>query len=326
VYQGHTNAVMLPSELNRWNPEQGRMNRIEGTDLFVRTETAPINGRVEYKLVVDGNWILDPLNPRKAAGGYGENSDVWMPEYVPPTTIAYNPNIPHGTIDTFWIDSKFLHRTHPIFVYSPAEMTNIHELPLLFVTDGGDYLSFGKMNNILDNLLAAKQIHPLIAVFIDPRTTLNDNATNKRMTDYAANDTLLDFLEKEITPFIEKKYHTSNNATERTIMGASMGGLIATYAVLKRPELIVNCAAQSPAYLQAHAAVIELAKQVQKSSANIYIDTGTIHDTREEASLVAGLLRDKGARVLYAEYPEGHNWSNWRARIGKILQYFFPAK
>jgi enterochelin esterase-like enzyme len=281
---------------------------------------------VEYKLWVDSNWILDPLNKRKTQGGYGENSDVWMPEYVPPSTIEYNPNIPHGTIDTFWIESKFLHHTHPIFVYTPAGNTDNHELPVLFVTDGGDYLSLGKMNNILDHLLAAKHIRPLIVVFTDPRTNLNDNTTNKRMNDYAANDTFLDFLEKEIAPFVEEKYHTTKNASQRTILGASMGGLIATYAVLKRPQFVLNCAAQSPAYLQAHAAVIELTKNISKISVNIYIDTGTIHDTQEEASLVAGLLKDKDANVSYAEYPEGHNWSNWRARIGKILEYFFPAK
>lgn len=326
VYRGHANSVSVPSELNRWNPDHGRMKRIDGTDLFVREETMPINGRLEYKFWADSSWILDPLNKRKAQGGYGENSEVWMPEYIPPTAIEYNPNIPHGTIDTLWIESKLLHRTHPLYVYRPAGNYESQKLPVVYVTDGGEYLSFGKMNNVLDNLLAEKSIKPVLGVFIDPRTNPNDNSTSKRMSDYAASDTFLDFLEQEVLPFIEQNYPASQKASERVLMGASMGGLIATYAVLKRPQLFLNAAAQSPAYLQANAAVIELAKSTKNTDGNFYFDTGTIRDTREETSLVAATLKDIGAKVSYAEYPEGHNWSNWRARIEEILKYFFPRK
>lgn len=35
-------------------------------------------------------------------------------------------------------------------------------------------------------------------------------------------------------------------------------------------------------------------------------------------------MKRKGIRLKYLEQPEGHNWTNWCARIDDIAQYFFP--
>ncbi len=44
----------------------------------------PNSARVEYKLIVDGKWITDPLNPNKVDNGVGgENSVFTMPDYQP---------------------------------------------------------------------------------------------------------------------------------------------------------------------------------------------------------------------------------------------------
>lgn len=325
MYRGPADSVSAPGEMNRWDPASGTMIGVDGTNLFYFTDTLPIEGRVEYKLKVDGDWILDPLNPRRAMGGYGENSDLWMPRYVPPTEIRYNPDIPHGTIDSLQLRSKILKRTHPIFVYSPAGADKHIRYPTLYVTDGYDYLQFGKMANVLDNLIAAGRIRPVIAIFIDPRTNVHDNQTNQRMTDYAASDTYLRFLQEEAVPFIEEEYRVSEAAVDRAIMGASMGGVISTYAVLQRPEVFPKCAAQSPAYWQADSVIIAMAGTVVAGGISLYIDTGTLHDTIVEARLVAGKLLAAGAWLSYAEYPEGHNWWNWRARLDEILIFLFPA-
>lgn len=326
LYRGQGNAIAVPGELNHWDPSAAMMHRVEGTDLFLRKEKIPINGRVEYKLWVDSSWILDPLNSLRSVGGLGENSDLWMPEYVPPQDIVENQYVSHGRIDTIWFVSKVLNRTHPVFVYVPPGESKRKELPAVYVLDGGEYLSLGRMNIILDNLISAHKIDPILGIFVDPRTDLNDRNTNHRMTEYGASDAFLLFLSQELIPFINKNYAASDSASKRAIMGASMGGLMATYVTLKQPEQFVNCAAQSPAYFQADSAVIKLLQTISKADINAYIGTGTIHDTEIEARLVSNLLEKRGARVHYAEFPEGHNWTNWRARIREILEYFFPAR
>lgn len=325
LYRGGGSAVAVPGEMNRWNPSDALMQRIRGTNVWYRGCNLPRNGRVEYKIWVDSTWTLDPLNPKKSRGGYGENSDLWMPEYVPRSFVDFDTTIPHGTIDTVWLQSKILRRKHPVFVYVPSGAAK-KRLPTVYVTDGGDYLSLAKMNNILDHLIAAKKIEPVLGVFVDPRTDLRDASTNKRMEEYAASDRYVDFLQKELVPYVEKHYPARKDPKRRLVMGASMGGLISTYIVLKRPGFIANAAAQSPAYFQADGAVIKLVKRIKKPRGNFYVDTGTINDTENEARLVKDLLEDKHARLRYLELPEGHNWYNWRARLATILEHFFSPR
>ena len=143
------------------------------------------------------------------------------------------------------------------------------------------------------------------------------------MKAYSASEAYLDFLEREVTPFIEQRYHDSTRPADRLLLGASMGGLISTYAVITRPGFAGNCAAQSPAYLQADSAVIKLLGHLGHVTANLYIQTGTIHDTEVEANLVQNLLKEKGATIRYEEFHEGHNWTNWRAHLARILEHFF---
>ena len=53
---------------------------------FYQLENVASSARVEYKLIVDGKWITDSLNPNKVDNGVGgENSFFTMPEYKPTT-------------------------------------------------------------------------------------------------------------------------------------------------------------------------------------------------------------------------------------------------
>src|SRR5436309_5166942 len=164
-----------------------------------------------------------------------------MPDSRRSDDIDSHPAIPHGLIDTVWIKSKYLRRQHPVFIYTPPGLRRMNYLPVVFVTDGGDYLSFGKMNVVLDNLIARKQIRPIIAVFVDPRTDPVNPASNKRMTEYAASDSYLDFLEKEVAAMIGRLYPVTDEVANRLILGASMGGLISTYAFLTREHFVNKC-------------------------------------------------------------------------------------
>lgn len=322
VYRGNAKAVAAPGELNGWDVGRSLMQKIDGTNLFYRADTLDVAGRAEYKIWVDSVWMLDPSNHRKALGGLGYNSDVWMTQYSPPPEIEYDDGIPHGKIDTIWFESKILKRTHPILIYQPFTKL-MKNLPTVYVNDGGEYLSIAKMNNVLDHLIANNVTKPLIGVFIDPRTDPTKPETNMRMTDYSASPDYLKFLTDELVPFVEKNYSVSTEASERLIMGASMGGLISTYVSYARPDVFKNSAAQSPAYAQANYKVIEMVAEGGYKDINVYIDTGILNDTKIVSRIVKALLNESKIKLNYAEYPEGHNWTNWQARLDDILKYFF---
>ncbi|MGA9117611.1 MAG: alpha/beta hydrolase-fold protein [Bacteroidota bacterium] len=327
LYSGVGGRVSVPSDLNGWNPSADTMRRIGGTDLFHLAVSVPRAARFEYKLVVDSVWMLDPFNTLQAQGGYGPNSEIRMPDYVSSPWVLSRSGVRRGRLDTLHIRSSLLGRTHPATVYLPPSRSGEEDsLGLLLVMDGGEYLSLGFMQTVLDNLLDEGKIRPILAVFLDPRTDPGDSRTSMRMQDYAMSDTFVAYLTEEVLPALSARYRVLSAPAEHAVMGASLGGLIATYAAFRRPDLFGLCAAQSPAYWWDEERMMRLMAAAPPLGIRFYLDTGTIRDARVHTRRMADILQDRGVPCTYAEYPEGHNWVNWRARIDDILIQFWETK
>lgn len=328
LFHGSARNVSVAGDINGWSPRVDTMARIQKTRLFYLPKTIHPAARLEYKLIIDSSWILDPLNQQQAIGGYGPNSEIWMPLYHPPTKIGYRADIPHGRLDSLKIKSKLLRRTHPVFVYLPPEYKRLSRkrYPSIYVTDGGEYITLALMTSILDNLIAEKRIQPVIAVFVDPRTDIQDASTSKRMFDYTMSDTFVTFMVEEVRARLLKKYRMDWRPEQTAIMGASLGGLISTYAAFTRPDIFGLSAAQSPSYWWKNDSLITMIDFAPKRNVKFYIDTGTIRDAQEKAFKMKSIMERKGYQVHYEEHPEGHNWVNWRARISHILEYFWETQ
>ncbi len=327
LFQGKAERVSVPGDLNGWDPKGDTMTRIPRTNLFHLAKDVAFAARFEYKIVADSVWMLDPLNQQQAIGGYGANSEIWMPGYTPPPEIEPRQNISHGRIDTMKVRSKLLGRIHTAFVYTPPGYSDTkHMYPSIYVMDGGEYLSLALMNNVLDNLIADERIEPVVAIFLDPRTDIRDSKTSMRMQDYTMSDSFVNFMIRELRPRVMMRFRVSNDSAKIGIMGASLGGLIATYAGFTRPERFGLVAAQSPSYWWNQDSMITLIKDGPRKNVKFYIDTGTIRDARDESRRMVDALEAKGYALHYREYPEGHNWVNWRARLDDILEYFWGTK
>ena len=78
IYQGNAQNVVIAGDFTGWTPSMP-MTGVEGTDIFYRAAHFEADARIEYKFVVNSNWILDPKNPHSFTGGTGINSEVRMP-------------------------------------------------------------------------------------------------------------------------------------------------------------------------------------------------------------------------------------------------------
>ena len=327
LYRGNARRVFVAGDINGWDPRSDEMTRLAGTDLFYRSWRLDPAARFEYKLIADSAWIIDPLNSLRAAGGFGDNSEIRMPRYRYPVETLTQEGIPRGNIDTVSFASTRLGRRIPLYVYTPAGYSSGSAVyPVLFVTDGGEYMSRTGLHVVLDNLIARGGIDPLIAVFIDPRTDPGDPRTNTRMSDYALSDPFVDFLITELRPHLLNGYRIAGSPSGTAILGASMGGLIATYAAFMHPEVFGLCAAQSPAYQWAHDTLITMLRSGPRKEFRMYLCTGTMHDAETRARTVRDIMRGKGYAITYEEYPESHNWMNWRGRLKGILTAFWGKR
>ncbi len=319
IYAGKAARVCVASDLNRWNPVSDSMQRVDSSDFFFLRLVANPAARIEYKLVVDSAWILDPYNLLQAMGGFGPNSELRMPLYRASPDVEYRSDVPHGSIDTILFASRILRRSFPVLVYRPARINKGVRYPAIYVTDGGEYLSLARMNNVLDNLIGTDRMQPVIGIFVDPRTDPRNPMSNMRMTDYAISDSFLTFLSDELRPAMARRYPVTTKPARTAIIGASLGGLISTYAAIRRPDVFGLCAAQSPAYQIMHDTLLTIVAAVPRHPVTFCIETGTIHDAERTARLMRSTLIGKGYTVHYREVPESHNWAHWSSQLPEIL-------
>jgi len=168
-----------------------------------------------------------------------------------------------------------LSRTRRIWIYLPPDYTESKKsYPVLYMHDGQNlfdnatsYSGEWGVDEFLDSIFLAKK-KEIIVIGID-------NGQVKRMNEYnpwefqnfgkGEGDKYVDFLVKNLKPYIDKHYRTLSNKNTTYIAGSSMGGLISLYAVLKYPEVFGGAGIFSPAFWTApgiDSAVIATSKKM----------------------------------------------------------------
>ena len=151
-----------------------------------------------------------------------------------------------------------LKRTRRIWIYLPPDyVASQKKYPVLYMHDGQNlfddatsYAGEWGVDEYLDSIFK-KGKKEVIVVGID-------NGLSKRMNEYnpwefqnygkGEGDKYVDFLVKNLKPYIDKHYHTLKTKQNTFIAGSSMGGLISLYAVLKYPSVFGGAGIFSPAF------------------------------------------------------------------------------
>ena len=321
VYRGSAGRVItVAGDFNRWNPSADTLREIPGSGLYWLALPFETDARLDYKIVIDGNrWILDPFNPNTCAGGFGPNSELAMPGYLRPAEITDNPGIPKGRLDTLAFQSLLLKNERRVIVYLPPDCSKDLEPahPVLYVNDGGEYLTLGLMRNVLDNLIAGGKIAGIIVVFIDP---VNRNV------EYRLNEAYIAAVADELVPWIDSLYGTVRIPAGRGIMGASLGGLTALDAVRSRPDVFGLCASQSGAFWIEDGRIGKLLAEARPVNLRVYLDWGSYEpEIPAFSGGIADLLKSGGNEVESRVWHEGHSWGSWRAHLDDLLWFLFPA-
>jgi 1,4-alpha-glucan branching enzyme len=67
--------VYVSGEFNGWSPASARMVRRDGNCLWEKRLTLP-PGRYEYKFVVDGEWVVDPMANEHTVNAFGSLNSI----------------------------------------------------------------------------------------------------------------------------------------------------------------------------------------------------------------------------------------------------------
>jgi hypothetical protein len=100
-YDPEARHVSLVGEFNEWNRRGIAMTPLRDTGFFYHTMQVRGPARVEYKLVVDGEWETDPLCPNAVENGIGEqNSFFVVGDFHEPPELEVNPAISRANCST----------------------------------------------------------------------------------------------------------------------------------------------------------------------------------------------------------------------------------
>ena len=318
VYVGQATAVILAGDFNEWSGSD-TLIAIDSTDFFYHRGVFEPTARLDYKFIVNGNWILDPKNPNTCTGGYGPNSELAMPAYVQPWEINSYPDVAKGSISTTNFHSTIMNKNYQVQIYLPPGYDNSGNTayPVLYVHDGQEYISLAGMNNTLDNLLDSNKIDPVIGVFIRP-TNRNEEYGFSLRYDYK------DFIIQELVPYVDANYPTLKSPQYRLTMGTSLGGNISGLIAYEHPEIIGNCGLHSPAFWVNEFEVARWYTDSIPKDIKLYWVAGTYEDLGVPWQTFADSLEAKGYTFGWKIYHEGHSWGLWRATCDEMLPFFFP--
>ncbi|MFL6211489.1 MAG: glycoside hydrolase family 15 protein [Pyrinomonadaceae bacterium] len=312
IYRGAAKRVEVVGDFTSWAPRGLVLRELPGTNVKYLTRKFGRAARVEYKLIVDGEWMGDPLNPQKLDNGVGGfNNYFTMPGYRP-AALATDRDDLRGKLEAVEVPTRLLDGgRRKLQVYLPPDYDRAGaRFPVLYLQDGSDYVKRARAAVIADQLITQGRIAPFIIIFIDPVD---------RTREYWLNDRFAEFMATELVPFIDARYRTRATRDARALLGASLGGVISYWTALKYPDTFARIGGQSSAFQIDNDREVAALAALPASNAHrpmkFYLDVGLLEPIWEVNRRARVLLAGKGYSVVYHENEAGHNWTSWRDQL-----------
>lgn len=267
-------------------------------------------------------------------------------------------------------------RARRIHVYLPDGYDKgTRRYGVLYMQDGQQLFSPGPfgdwlVDETLDSLSAAGRSPNVIVVGIDNSEHRWDEYSpwvNRHMHDWMPTSwagpvqggegaAYVDFLANTLKPVIDARYRTLTDPAHTGVGGSSMGGLIAVYAGLRRPDVFGRVMAMSTAVWFAEEGgawmsrnrLLDEVRRGVSPGVRFYVDVGTAERSRdtdpdvldahgkqvtypraylEGNTMLAQALRDGGlpaSQLRFVVAPHAvHNESAWARRFATAIQWLY---
>jgi gluconolactonase len=185
-----------------------------------------------------------------AGPGFSTGVQQPPPSGMPPVDYSLGadsqpqPDVPKGAVSRHTLaPGKFFPGTpHNYQVYVPAQYDASRPIAFMIFLDGSGYAGNNvRVPVVLDNLIARRDVPPMIAIFLDPgiMPALSDQAQNRyeRIFEYdSLTPRFSSFLIEELIPEVARTYNLSKDPNDHGIAGISTGGVGAFVAAWNRPD------------------------------------------------------------------------------------------
>jgi sugar lactone lactonase YvrE len=152
--------------------------------------------------------------------------------------------VPKGTVTKSQLEpgKYYPGAPHTYWVYVPAQYDASKPTAFMIYLDGSGPVGNGqRVPVVFDNLIARRELPPMIGIFIDPGVlpAVSDAAQSRyeRIFEYdSLSDRFANFLVGEVVPEVAKKYNLSKDPNDRGLAGTSTGAVAAFMAAWNRPD------------------------------------------------------------------------------------------
>jgi predicted alpha/beta superfamily hydrolase len=250
-----------------------------------------------------------------------------------------------GTIEE--INSKILSEKRIVNIYLPEgyNQNDTIKYPVTYLLDGSadeDFIhvvglfqfnSFSWINRVPKSIVVGIANIDRKRDFTYQTTIEEDK---KRYLTCGKSANFISFIETELQPFIEKKYKTNSS---KTIIGQSLGGLLATEIVLKKPNLFNKYIIISPSLWWNNSSLLneesEIYQENFKDKIDIYIGVGKEgltpskipHVMEVDANLLAEKLKStksKNVKVSFDYLPQEDHATITHQAIFNAMRILYP--
>ncbi|KPE49950.1 alpha/beta hydrolase [Chryseobacterium indologenes] len=209
------------------------------------------------------------------------------------------------------LKSRVLHEDRTLNIYLPQNFDKARSYPVIYLLDGSMNEDFIHVSGLIQffNLMYAMPETIVVGIAnIDRKkdftfhTDLKDLQKDYPTTGHS--DQFISFLEKELKPYIESQYKT----TDKYLFGQSLGGLLASEILIKKPEMFDNYFIISPSLWWDDQSLLKLAPQMLSKSGDkkkfVYVSVGKDeHPVMvKDAGSLYDLLKKAGKKNWTVEY------------------------
>lgn len=312
---------------------QGSKPLEKGADGLWSVTIGPVEPEIyNYNFTIDGVRTIDPNNPDVKTGSTPSTIASILEVRGDGPAFYDGQAVPHGEIRKHWYQSKSLNSLRRLTVYTPPDYgrDTRTRYPVLYLLHGANadetaWYRLGRVNLILDNLLAAGKIRPFLVVMpfgygVPPGAA----AAPGRNTEMFAKDLL-----EDVIPYIQSQYRALTDADHRAIIGLSMGGGESLGIGLNHLDLFgyiggFSAAAGRPAdFSKTYAGVIADPVASNRKLRLVWIGCGREDSLFPTDKALDDFLTGHNVKHTFFESSGAHTWMVWRRYLHEVAPLLF---
>jgi len=359
--------IYVTGSFNGWNPKQRHVNKTEDTGLGGDVVLEGVKaGLLEFKFT-RGDWqslectaMGTLVAPRRAIIHQDTVIQVdingWRDDF--PASTA-SPQV-HLLDSAFYIRQLGVHR--PVWIYLPKDYAYSEtRYPVIYMHDGQDLFdestSQGRIGPLEWGVDEAIDLHsvPAIVVAVAHAESKDDRqneyfvSPNTRFPNAQGAD-YLDFIVKDLKPYIDSHYRTLPDKRHTAMAGSSVGGLLSFYGGLRYPDIFGSLGVFSPSVWLDEGHIQEVIAQLTPSSAragqryyfyaggneNRVKPDGSTVTMHKDVLQVTDMLKEKsnphitisinpegrhGAWYWHQAFPAFYDW--WQRPLSNTISHIF---